>query len=171
MAPTRAAPRPLVESNTRERNNDACFESGPAPERRRPGAERALAAAAALDHGDRANYRLWYESAVRRHDNPRPMRQASDEAPRKAWPVPLCCTRPVVMPLAERDTKDMSSSSNFMGCLRDALDVTACSDASAAGSGAAFASRDESLLKSNLRARASVHSSVWTQKQRVHESR
>ena len=68
MAPTRATPRPLVESNTRERNNDACLESGPAPERRRPGAERALAAAAALDHGDRANYGLWYESAVRRHD-------------------------------------------------------------------------------------------------------
>ena len=84
MAPTRAAPRPLVESNTRERNNDACFESGPAPERRRPGAERGLAAAAALDHGDRANYNLWYESAVRRHDAPRPMRQAPPSPPRKA---------------------------------------------------------------------------------------
>ena len=76
MAPTRAAPRPLVESNTRERNNDACLESGPAPERRRPGAERGLAAAAALDHGDRANYQLWYESAVRRHDAPKPLKQA-----------------------------------------------------------------------------------------------
>ena len=84
MAPTRATPRPLVESNTRERNNDACFESGPAPERRRPGAERGLAAAAALDHGDRANYGLWYESAVRRHDNPRPVIKAPPAPPRKA---------------------------------------------------------------------------------------
>ena len=84
MAPTRAAPRPLVESNTRERNNDACFESGPAPERRRPGAERGLAAAAALDHGDRANYNLWYESAVRRHDAPKPTKQAPPPPPRKA---------------------------------------------------------------------------------------
>ena len=83
MAPTRATPRPLVESNTRERNNDACFESGPSPERRRPGAERGLAAAAALDHGDRANYNLWYESAVRRHDAPR-LKQAPPAPPRKA---------------------------------------------------------------------------------------
>ena len=80
MAPTRATPRPLVESNTRERNNDACLES---PERRRPGAERALAAAAALDHGDRANYGLWYASAVRRHDAPRPTKQAPPPPPRK----------------------------------------------------------------------------------------
>ena len=84
MAPTRATPRPLVESNTRERNNDACLESGPAPERRRPGAERALAAAAALDHGDRANYGLWYASAVRRHDAPRPIQKAPPVAPRQA---------------------------------------------------------------------------------------
>ena len=80
MAPTRATPRPLVESNTRERNNDACLESGPAPERRRPGAERALAAAAALDHGDRANYRLWYESAVAAPRRP----QASETSPTTA---------------------------------------------------------------------------------------
>ncbi len=99
MAPTRAAPRPLVGAQIQETNYLECLASGAAPERRHnyeclasrpraerpsPGAERALAAAAALDHGDGANYRLWYESAVRRHDNPRPMRQASDEAPRKA---------------------------------------------------------------------------------------
>ena len=84
MAPTRAAPRPVVGAQTRERNSIECLASRPRTERPSPGAERALAAAAALDHGDGANYRLWYESAVRRHDNPRPMRQASDEAPRKA---------------------------------------------------------------------------------------
>ena len=98
MAPTRAAPRPLVgaqiqETNYREglasgaaperRHNYECFASRPRAERPAPGAERALAAAAALDHGDDANYRLWHESAVRRHDNPKPLKQAA-EAPRKA---------------------------------------------------------------------------------------
>jgi len=80
MAPARG---PLVESNTRETNGDEFLASrGAGPGR--PGAERALAAAAALDHGDRENYRLWYESAVRRHDNPRPTKQVTAEAPRKA---------------------------------------------------------------------------------------
>ena len=95
MAPTRAAPRPLVGTQIQETNYLECLASGAAPahiqermlasreERRRPGAERALAAAAALDHGDQTNYQLWYESAVRRHDNPKPLKQAA-EAPRKA---------------------------------------------------------------------------------------
>ena len=75
MAPTRAAPE--------RRHNYECLASRPRAERPAPGAERALAAAAALDHGDGVNYRLWYESAVRRHDNPKPLKQAA-EAPRKA---------------------------------------------------------------------------------------
>lgn len=79
-------------------------------------------------------------------------------APRKAWPVPDGCMRPVVMLLDERETKLASSSSILMGCLREAFDVTAWSDGTttAAGSDAAFASREDSLEKSNLRARASV---------------
>ena len=99
MAPTRAAPRPLVGAQIQETNYLECLASGAAPERRHnyeclasrpraerpaPGAERALAAAAALDHGDDANYRLWYESAVRRHDNPRPIIKAPPAPPRKA---------------------------------------------------------------------------------------
>ena len=84
MAPTRAAPGTLVGAHIRETNNGKCLASGPAPERRRPGAERALAATAARDHGDRANYRLWYESAVRCHDAPRPTKQAPPPPPRKA---------------------------------------------------------------------------------------
>ena len=98
MAPTRAAPRPLANTHNQGFNNYECSDSGAAPERpspgaeraslqteerRRPGAERALAAAAALDHGDDTNYELWYASAVRRHDNPKPLKQAA-EAPRKA---------------------------------------------------------------------------------------
>ncbi len=99
MAPTRAAPRPLANTHNQGFNNYECSASGAAPERpspgaeraslqteerRRPGAERALAAAAALDHGDGVNYRLWYESAVRRHDNPRPIIKAPPAPPRKA---------------------------------------------------------------------------------------
>ena len=99
MAPTRAAPRPLVGAQIQETNYLECLASGAAPERRHnyeclaprpraqrpaPGAERALAAAAALDHGDGVNYRLWYESAVRRHDNPRPIIKAPPAPPRKA---------------------------------------------------------------------------------------
>ena len=64
--------------------NYECSASREDAERRRPGAERALAAAAALDHGDRANYRLWYESAVRRHDAPQPTKQAPPAPPRQA---------------------------------------------------------------------------------------
>ena len=99
MAPTRAAPRPLVGAQIQETNYLECLASGAAPERHHnyeclasrpraerpsPGAERAFAAAAARDHGDDANYRLWYASAVRRHDNPRPTKQAPVQAPRKA---------------------------------------------------------------------------------------
>ena len=99
MAPTRAAPRPLANTHNQGFNNYECSASGAAPERpspgaeraslqteerRRPGAERAVAAAAALDHGDSTNYRLWYESAVRRHDNPRPIIKAPPAPPRKA---------------------------------------------------------------------------------------
>ena len=99
MAPTRAAPRPLANTHNQGFNNYECSASGAAPERpspgaeraslqteerRRPGAERAVAAAAALDHGDSTNYRLWYESAVRRHDNPKPLKQAPPSPPRRA---------------------------------------------------------------------------------------
>ena len=63
--------------------NYECSASREDAERRRPGAERGFAAAAALDHGDRANYRLWYESAVRRHDAPRPTKKAPPSPPRK----------------------------------------------------------------------------------------
>ena len=84
MAPTRAAPRPLANTHNQGFNNYECSASRPRAERPSPGAERALAAAAALDHGDGVNYRLWYESAVRRHDNPRPIIKAPPAPPRKA---------------------------------------------------------------------------------------
>ena len=84
MAPTRAAPRPLAVSRTQDAGEYECLASGPAPERPSPGAERAFAAAAALDHGYRENYRLWYESAMRRHNNPKPIQTTAPAPPRKA---------------------------------------------------------------------------------------
>ena len=83
MAPTRAGPRPVVGAQTQETDKILYLAPRPRAARPSPGAERGLAAAAALDHGDDTNYELWYASAVRRHDNPKPLKQAA-EAPRKA---------------------------------------------------------------------------------------
>ena len=84
MAPTRAGPRPMVGAQTQETDKILYLAPRPRAARPSPGAERGLAAAAALDHGDDANYGLWYESAVRRHDNPRPIIKAPPAPPRKA---------------------------------------------------------------------------------------